>query len=299
VLPLAGCNVLELAPWRPGPHAGRLLVDLGADVVKVEPPGGDPMRAYPRLFRELAAGKRSRVLDLKDPDDRAACIDLASDAHVVLEGFRPGVADRLGVGYDALRAVQPGVVYVSVSGFGADGPLAQAPGHDVNYLAWAGALWRRDGSGPVEPAFPAADLAAGSCAALAAVAGYVGWLKTGEGGHVDLAMTDVLATWAGLPGVNATSDSTVEQPGLCSYGVFPVADGWIALGITTEDRFWRSLCEAVGLGELAGVAFADRVARTRELRPVVGAALADHRRDDLVARLLAADVPVAPVLSWP
>jgi crotonobetainyl-CoA:carnitine CoA-transferase CaiB-like acyl-CoA transferase len=302
MLPLDGCNVLELAPWRPGPHAGRLLADLGADVVKVEPPGGDPMRAYPHLFRELAAGKRSRVLDLKVPGDLAACLELAAGAHVVLDGFRPGVADRLGVGYDAVRAVQPAVVYVAVSGFGADGPLAQAPGHDVNYLAWSGALWRRGAGGPVEPAFPAADLAAGTAAALAAVAGWVGWLRTGEGGFVDLAMTDVLTTWAGLPGVNASTasvgaDASDEGSGLCSYGVFAVADGWVALGITTEDKFWASLCRDVGLDDLAGVGFADRQARTAELRPVLAAALAPHERDRLVATLLAADVPVAPVLS--
>jgi crotonobetainyl-CoA:carnitine CoA-transferase CaiB-like acyl-CoA transferase len=308
VLPLDGCNVLELAPWRPGPHAGRLLADLGADVVKVEPPGGDPMRAYPHLFRELAAGKRSRVLDLKVVEDRTACRELAATAHVVLDGFRPGVADRLGVGYEALRAVQPGIVYVSVSGFGTDGPLAQAPGHDVNYLAWSGALWRRGAGGPVEPAFPAADLAAGTAAALAAVAGWVRWLRTGEGGHVDLAMTDVLTTWAGLPGVNASSASSAvsasegsdrsdDGTGLCSYGVFAVADGWVALGITTEDRFWSALCRLVGLGDLAAVGFAERQARTAELRPVLAAALASHERDALVATLLAADVPVAPVLS--
>jgi crotonobetainyl-CoA:carnitine CoA-transferase CaiB-like acyl-CoA transferase len=118
-------------------------------------------------------------------------------------------------------------------------------------------------------------------------------------------MTDVLTTWAGLPGVNASSasegsdrsDGSDEGAGLCSYGVFAVADGWVALGITTEDPFWSALCGVVGLGDLAAIGFAERQARTAELRPVVAAALAPHERDPLVATLLAADVPVAPVLS--
>lgn len=290
--------MLELAPWRPAPYAGQLLAELGAEVVKVEPPGGDPMRAYPRLFAALAAGKRSVTLDLKTPDGVAACLDLAADADVVLDGFRPGVAARLGVGPDDVRRVQPGVVYVSVSGFGATGPMANVPGHDVNYLGWAGAMWRRDAGGVAEPAFPVADLAAGTAAALAAVAGWARSSRTGRGAVVDIGMTDVLAQWAGLPGANATAGFDEEQPELCSYGVFEVADGWITLGVTAEDPFWRALCAALDLGdELAALAFPDRVARSAALRPVIAAALRPRRRDEVVAALLAADVPAGPVLS--
>jgi crotonobetainyl-CoA:carnitine CoA-transferase CaiB-like acyl-CoA transferase len=296
--PLDGCNVLELAPWRPGPYAGQLLAELGADVVKVEPPGGDPMRAYPRIFDALTARKRLVRLDLKSDAGRAECLALAADAHIVLDGFRPGVADRLGVGPSAVGAVRPGVVYVSVSGFGATGPMRDVPGHDVNFLGWAGALWRR-GGGVAEPSFPVGDLAAGTAAALAAVAGYVRWLQTGEGSVVDLGMTDVLAQWAGVPGLNvaAGADAEATTP-LCSYGVFEVADGWVTLGVTSEDGFWRSLCDVLGLGDdLAALPFGERAARSAALRPVVADALRDRRRDDVVAALLAADVPVSPVHS--
>src|SRR5438132_1465902 len=124
---LAGVRVLDLTIWRPGPYATQLLAELGADVLKVEPPGGDPMRTYPELFAGLSANKRSIVLDLKQAADRARALELAADADVVVESFRPGVAARLGVGYEDIQAVNPGVVYCSVSGLGQDGPLSLAP----------------------------------------------------------------------------------------------------------------------------------------------------------------------------
>src|SRR4051794_2290810 len=137
---LAGLRVLDLTVWRPGPYATQLLAEQGADVLKVEPPGGDPMRSMPDLFDILGAHKRSVILDLKQDADRTTCLSLAAEADVFVESYRPGVADRLGVGYDAVSACNPAIVYCSVSGFGAIGPLARVPGHDVNYLASSGAL---------------------------------------------------------------------------------------------------------------------------------------------------------------
>lgn len=304
-LPLEGCRVLELAMWRPAPYAGQLLGELGADVLKVEPPTGDPMRSYPRLFAQVAAGKRSIALDLKNPVDRARCLELAAEADIVLEGYRPGVAARLGVGPEQLRAAKPALVYVSVSGLGATGPLSAAPGHDINYVAWSGALSHRDGSPPSDLPLPVADLSAGIAAALAAVAGWTRALRTGEGAFVDLAMTDVLATWAGLPGANVVDGATAETPTLPAYGIFPVADGWVTLGITAEDHFWDALCRTLRLPDLLGIPFEERQIRGESLRPQVAAALAGARRDELVAELLAADVPIAPVhthaemATWP
>src|SRR5438445_7146077 len=137
---LDGLRILDLTIWRPGPYATQLLAELGAEVLKVEPPGGDPMRVYAGLFDSLSADKRSVVLDLKDDGDRERALELAADADVVVEGYRPGVADRLGIGYDAVRTVNASIIYCSVSGLGQDGPLAQASGHDINYLAWSRAL---------------------------------------------------------------------------------------------------------------------------------------------------------------
>src|SRR5947209_20356252 len=121
---LDGLRVLDFTIWRPGPYATQLLAELGAEVLKVEPPGGDPMRVFPGLFTSLSADKRSIVLDLKREDDRARAVELAAGADVVVEGFRPGVGGRLGMGYDDVRAVNPSVVYCSVSGLGQDGELA-------------------------------------------------------------------------------------------------------------------------------------------------------------------------------
>src|SRR3954452_13973815 len=129
---LEGRRVLDLTVWRPGPYATQLLAEQGADVLKVEPPGGDPMRSMPDLFDILGAGKRSIVLDLKDERDRATCLELAAEADVFVESYRPGVAERLRVVYDAVAAVNAAIVYCSISGFGAVGPLASQPGHDVN-----------------------------------------------------------------------------------------------------------------------------------------------------------------------
>src|SRR5438874_800242 len=229
---LTDVRVLDLSIWRPGPYATQLLVELGADVVKVEPPGGDPMRVFPTLFAVLNAGKRAVAVDLKDAAGRAAVLERTASADVVVEGFRPGVVDRLGVGEDAVRAGNPSVVYCSVSGYGQDGPLRLLPGHDLNYQAWAGVVEPRPGDDtPVVGRPPIADLAGGCYAALAICAAVVRRLRRDEGERIDVSMTDILATWTGaLPPLTLPDGRSLgELPG---YGTFATADGgWIALGV--------------------------------------------------------------------
>ena len=293
---LSGLRVLDITIWRPGPYATQLLAELGADVLKVEPPGGDPMRVYASLFASLSADKRSIVLDLKDEADRARALELAAEADVVIEGFRPGVAARLGVGYDDVRAVNPSVVYCSVSGLGQDGPLALTPGHDLNYLAWSGAL-SPEGGPPREPAVPVADLSGGMAAAFAICAAVIRQRSTGEGERIDVAMADVLATWTGAmsPQAQGVDESARGVPG---YGTFATADNrYIALGVLTEDHFWKPLCETLGLHDVSNLGFTDRMARVEALQGRVTTAIAERNRDELVDELLAADVPVAPVLN--
>jgi len=290
---LSGLRVLDLSVWRPGPYATQLLAEIGADVVKVEPPGGDPLRGYPGLFAGINANKRSVVLDLKADGDRARALELAAEADVVVEGFRPGVAARLGVGYDHVAALRPSIVYCSLSGMGQDGPLALAPGHDLNYQAWAGVL-APEGGPPSVPAVPVADLAGGMAAAFAICAAMVRRLTTGEGEYIDLAMADVLATWTGA--AVTPRARAADGPGVPGYGTFVCADGrHVALGVLTEDHFWRPLCAELGLGELAELTFAERTARVDEIQGQVAAAVGARDRDELVVRLLDADVPVAPV----
>jgi crotonobetainyl-CoA:carnitine CoA-transferase CaiB-like acyl-CoA transferase len=296
---LAGTRILDLSIWRPGPYATQLLAEIGADVIKVEPPGGDPMRSYPELFASLSANKRSIVLDLKDPDERRQAMGLAAEADVVMEGFRPGVAERLGVGYDAVRDINRDVIYCSLSGLGQDGPLSLVPGHDLNYQAWSGSL-APDGGSPVVPAIPVADLAGGLAAAFAVCAALVRRLQTGEGERIDVAMTDLLATWTGAaqPRARDVELDIASTRGVLGYGTFETRDGrYITLGVLTEDHFWRALCTVLGLDDCAHLGFADRMQRLQEFQPRLTDAIAKRDRDELVDSLMAADVPVAPVLD--
>jgi crotonobetainyl-CoA:carnitine CoA-transferase CaiB-like acyl-CoA transferase len=293
---LGGLRVLDLTIWRPGPYATQLLAELGAEVLKIEPPGGDPMRTYPGLFASLSADKRSLVLDLKDDTDRARALELAAEADVVIEGFRPGVADRLGMGYDDVRPVNPAVIYCSLSGLGQDGPLALVPGHDLNYLAWSGAL-SPEGGPPRESAVPVADLSGGMAAAFAICAAVVRKLQTSEGERIDVAMADILATWTGAvaPRAEGVDPSARRVPG---YGTFETSDGkHLALGVLTEDHFWKPLCEVLGLQDVADLGFVERMGSCETLQARVAGAIAERPRDELVDELLAAGVPVAPVLN--
>ena len=267
--PLQGVTVLDLTRLVPGAFATMLLGDLGADVIKIEQPGiGDHMRWYePRIGDESVyswvadRNKRSLAVDLKHPDGRAVLHRLAEDADALVEGFRPGVADRLGIGYDALRAVNPGLVYCSISGHGADGPLAQTAGHDVNYVGRAGVLSVTGvGGRPAIPGVQIADLAAGSLmSTVGLLAAIVHARETGEGDHVDVAMTDGAFACLLVPLADHLAGGPVPgwEDGLLTgafpcYGVYACADGRHVTVGAIEDRFWAALCEGVGRPDLIG-----------------------------------------------
>jgi crotonobetainyl-CoA:carnitine CoA-transferase CaiB-like acyl-CoA transferase len=293
--PLSGLRVLDLSVWRPGPYATSLLVGLGADVLKVEPPGGDPMRLYPGLFEAVNAGKRSVVLDLKVDAGRARALALSEQADVMVEGFRPGVMARLGLDEAAVRTRNPALVYCSISGYGQRGDRAQLPGHDVNYQAWAGAL-TPDGGTAVTPPLPIADLAAGLTAAFGICAAVFGRGTSGTGTYLDVAMTDVLATWTGPAGAGVPRGA--PSPPTPGYGLFGTADGGqVALGVVNEQHFWSALCGELDLDELAHLGFEDRCRRGDELQRAVATSIAGRHRDPLVAALAGAGVPVSPVLD--
>jgi CoA:oxalate CoA-transferase len=297
---LDGMRVLDAGIWRPVPHATQLLADLGADVCKLEPPGGDPMRAFPEIFRDIASHKRSVVVDLRTDAGRARALELAAGVDVFCEGWRPGVADRLGVGYDAIRAVNPSVIYCSISGYGQDGPLVDQPGHDVNYQALAGAVAKRDRADPepVVPRVPIADLAAGNVAAMLVCAAWAKRLRTGEGERIDVAMADVVASWIGPHAGTGMRDRAAPVRGSPGYGVFRAADGgYLSLAVISEDHFWAAVCDALGLSELRQLTYAERLDRVEECNRSITRAVACLARDDAVERLAAAGAPVAPVLE--
>jgi crotonobetainyl-CoA:carnitine CoA-transferase CaiB-like acyl-CoA transferase len=296
---LTGVRVLDLTIWRPGPYATQLLVELGADIVKIEPPGGDPMRVFPTLFAVLNAGKRSAAVDLKKASGKKAVLDAAADADVVVEGFRPGVVRGLGVDDESVRQVNPNVVYCSISGYGQHGPLAEHPGHDINYQAWAATLEPRSPDDePVVPRPPIADLAGGAYAAMAVCAALVQRSRTGEGESIDVSMTDVLASWTGAVPPLRLPDGQAVGGQVAGYGTFQTADGgWVALGVISEDHFWTGLTRTLGLDDAATLTFPERLALGNSLTERIAKAIADRDRDDVVRELASAGVPASPILS--
>ena len=296
---LDGLRILDAGIWRPVPHATQLLVDLGATVLKIEPPGGDPMRWFPEIFVDVAAGKRSVELDLRSDEGRATALALARDADVFTEGWRPGVADRLGVGYDDVRAVNPSIIYCSLSGYGQTGPLRTVPGHDLNYQALAGAIAPRDATEPPRiPILPVADLAGATVLALVICAAYARRLRTGEGEYVDVSMTDVVASWRG--GRAGTVIAGRDQPsrGSAGYGVFRCADGrWLTLAVIAENHFWAAVCDALGIAHLRDLTYEERLDRVEECNAAVADGIARRTHDDAFAALRESGAPVAPVLT--
>jgi crotonobetainyl-CoA:carnitine CoA-transferase CaiB-like acyl-CoA transferase len=293
---LAGTKVLDLSVWRPGPYATSLLCHLGADVIKVEPPGGDPMRIYPELFAAVNAGKRSMVLDLKDPADRDQAWTLAEEADVLVEGFRPGIMARFGLDADTVRKLHAGLVYCSISGYGQQGERAQWPGHDLNYQAWAGTL-SPEGRPANMPPLPIADLASGVTAAMGMCAALLGRTQHGLGTYLDVSMTNVLATWTGAASIRTTADPG-RQSAVPGYGLYGTADGrQVALGVVNEQHFWAALCSELQLDTFSTLDFAARSAQGVDLNQRVAEAVAARQRDDLVTALSLAGVPAAPVLD--
>ena len=296
---LAGMRVLDAGIWRPVPHGTQMLADLGADVLKIEPPGGDPMRTFPHLFRDVAGHKRSVELDLRSDAGRERALELVADAHVFTEGWRPGVAGRLGLSYDDVRARNPSIIYCSISGYGQTGPFVDLPGHDVNYQAMAGAVAPRTADEvPSIPRVPIADLAAGTIAALCISAAWAKWLQTGEGEYIDVAMADVCASWTGPYTGNALRGRSQPTKGSTGYGVFRCADGeWLTLAVISENHFWQAVCDALDLGVLRDLTHFERLDRYDECQAAVASACAQLPRDEAVDRLARSGAPVAPALT--
>ncbi|MDQ3646386.1 MAG: CoA transferase [Actinomycetota bacterium] len=309
--PLAGIRVLDLTRLLPGGYATLLMADLGADVIKIEEPGkGDYIRWTPPMVADLSAShialnrnKRSVTLNLKAESARRAFVALAGRADVVIESFRPGVMDRLGVGWDALRRANPRLVYCAVSGYGQDGPRAQEAGHDINYIGYAGALGatgQEDGP-PVIPALQIGDLAGGGMAAVIAILAALRKRdQTGEGDLCDISMMDGVVSWLSIHAAQFVASGSVPRrermhlSGLYPcYRVYPAADGWLAVG-ALEPQFWASLCEALERPDLAGDAFAAGERRA-EVIGDLEALFATRTRAEWMERLGGGDVCVTPV----
>jgi crotonobetainyl-CoA:carnitine CoA-transferase CaiB-like acyl-CoA transferase len=242
-LPLDGVRVVDFSMFVPGPFCSSILADLGAEVIKVEPPKGDPGRSYvPVQFRMENRNKRAIAIDLKNPRSKEIVSRLARKADVAIEGFRPGVAKRLGIGFEDLKKQNPKIVYCSISGYGQTGPWKDRPGHDVNYVAAAGALAFPGGwlKAPARSSLPVADMAGGSFATIAILAA----LKEGKGARLDLSLFEAAFFMAAMRhGLDDAADPRAHI--FPVNDVFECADGKrLTLGVL-EEHFWQNFVKLV------------------------------------------------------
>ena len=260
--PLTGIRVLDLSRLLPGPYCSFLLAQLGAEVIKVETPlAGDYARLAPAemgfggIFDALNRGKRSIALDYRKPRGRELLMQLVPTADVFLESSRPGRLERCGLGATSVRAINPGLVYCSISGYGQTGAHRDLPGHDIDYLAVSGilALLGSPGCDPAPPGLQLADLSAGSVAAARILAALVGRSTTGQGAYLDVAAIDGPLSWLGTLGSGlerAAGDRGPMDGAYPCYRTYRAADGrWLAVG-ALEPQFWQAFCRGLGREDL-------------------------------------------------
>ncbi len=316
--PLAGLKVVEFARVLAGPWAGQILADLGADVVKVESPSGDDTRGWGPPFIENAdgtrdaayfhatnRGKRSVVLDLASAAGRARAAELAAGADVVIENFKLGGMAKFGLDYASLAAINPRMVYCSVTGFGQDGPYAPRAGYDFIVQGLSGVMdltGEPDGQ-PQKIGVAFADIMTGLYATIAIQAALAERERSGMGQHIDMAlldvMTGVLANQAMnyLVSGNAPKRMGNAHPNIVPYAVFPAADGWLIIASGNDGQFAR-LCEVIAIDPLpAWNTNAGRLADRAALTAALEAATATWQRDDLLAALEIRGIPAGPINS--
>jgi crotonobetainyl-CoA:carnitine CoA-transferase CaiB-like acyl-CoA transferase len=299
---LEGIRVIDAALHYPGPFCSMMLADLGAEVLKIERPGtGDPARQWPPFFNSVNRNKRSLTLDLARAEGKDVFYELVKKYDVMTEGFRPGVARKLGIDFETLHRINPGLVYCSISGYGQDGPYRDLPGHDINYQALSGMLscFRDDNGDPVFPALMIGDQSSGMFAAFSILAALLSRERTGQGQYLDCSMFDgllfLLSTH--LQYFFATGKKiSAPDP---AYGTFRTSDGkHLSLGVAYEDQFWDRICGALGLHDLKGLKAGQRSERQGELTERLKALFRTRARDEWVEALGKADVPASPLKEF-
>ncbi len=315
-LPLAGVRVVDFSRLLPGPWCTQMLADMGADVVKIEAPeSGDPsrhnpprQRAHSAYFASVNRGKRSVVLDLRDPAGQEAALRLVERADVVIESFAVGVAARLGIDYECVRARNATVIYCSITGFGQDGPLAASPGHDLVVQATTGVLGAT-GHGAMPP-FQAADYAGGAFGVIAILAALARRHATGQGSRLDIAMYDGLFAMSEIALLGALARAA-GQPGTPvlevwgrnpRYCIYPTRDERFVAVSLLEARLWARFCAAIGREDLVvPERQEDRHSDHGERAPSYRDAIAGYCRARTAAEIdremQARDIPVAVLLT--
>jgi crotonobetainyl-CoA:carnitine CoA-transferase CaiB-like acyl-CoA transferase len=315
--PLKGVRVLDLSRVLTGPFCSMILSDLGAEVIKVEMPGeGDDTRTYPPFigglssyFMSVNRGKKSVTLDLKKAEAREAIYRLAERSDIFLENFRPGVTARLGVDYENIRKVNPGIIYCSISSFGQTGPYASWPGYDIIIQGMGGlmGITGEPGRPPVRVGIAISDIGAGMWAAIAILAALRVREKTGVGQYIDISLLDGVVSWMTYAaGIYFATGRPPERmgsahPSMVPYQAFEAGDGKYLLIAAGNDRLWATLCEGMGLKELAEdprFSTMDRRVENRgELIPILEGEFRKRPRDEWLERLRRLGFPCGPVYT--
>jgi crotonobetainyl-CoA:carnitine CoA-transferase CaiB-like acyl-CoA transferase len=311
--PLASLKILDFSTLLPGPFASLLLADMGAEVLRIESPTrADLLRILPPHDLGVSAShaylnrnKRSLALDLKQPAALDVIKQLLGDYDILLEQFRPGVMERLGLGYEALKAINPRLIYVSITGYGQTGPYKDRAGHDINYLALAGLASHtgRADSGPLPLGIQAADIAGGSLhGVIGLLAAVIARQQTGQGQHLDVSMTDCVLSLNAMAGAGYLACGV--QPGRedqmlnggSFYDYYRSRDGrWMSVG-SLEPVFMQALCEALGRPELAAWGLSSEPARQKELKQQLQGEFEKQDFDELRRLFAGIDACVEPVL---
>jgi alpha-methylacyl-CoA racemase len=257
---LEGIRIVDFSYYIPGPYASLRLAELGAEVIKVEPLTGDLARGinvgegeFGIVFKAHNRQKKSVAFDLKNEDDKKNAIEIIKEADVIIEGFRPGVMNRLGLGYEEIKKVHPGIIYCSITGYGETGPLSQMGSHDINYLSLSGVLAQlKDEHGkPIHPTHTLADYFGGLAASERILAALLAKWKTGEGSYHCISVTDAMASTMAnhvlYDQVNGNKHGVPVLSGsIVSYGLYETKDDRYVSLAALEEKFWQNFCVAVG-----------------------------------------------------
>ncbi len=310
---MEGFRILDLSLYLPGPMLTQMMADQGAEVIKIEPPSGEPVRRIGYRdrgesvwFRNTHRGKSSVVLNLKDAADHRSFMELAKTADVIVEAFRPGVVDRLGVGYEAVRAVNPGIVYASISAFGQTGPEAMRPAHDLAIEALSGIIslnLGRDGA-PASPHVPVSDMAASFTALSGILMALLRRQTTGEGDYLDISMQDATMAW--LPNVVGPVFAEDRAPrvkeersfgGSAFYGVYETSDAKHVVLAGSESKFVTTLLTALDRPDLIDLALSAPGPAQEPVRAFLAQTFRTRTRDGWEEWFRGMDVCFAPVLD--
>jgi len=319
-LPLAGVKVLDVSQVMAGPYSCMLLADMGADVIKVEPPGGgDQTRGAMGFkmkgpdsmgFLNMNRNKRSIAINLKSEAGKSVLFKLVKEADILVENYRPGVMKRLGVGYEVMSKINPALVYVSISGFGQSGPWAERPGFDLMAQAMSGIMsvtGHGDGK-PVKAGVPVADIGCALFATYAALSAYIGAKNTGQGQYIDASLFDsalAFSIWdtseywgTGQPPVALGTANRMTAP----YQAVKAKDGYFVMG-ATNNKLWQKLCEILQRPDLIQdpqyQTIAGRLGEREQLIHELERSFALKTADEWIDLLLAQGIPAGPILDYP